>query len=584
MCGIAGILYKKSGMLNTQQVLTQFQKVLKHRGPDDEGIHIDSTFGCAHVRLSIVDISGGKQPMYTDDSKKIGIVYNGEIYNYKELRDTLIQKGCRFKTTSDTEVVLRLYETFGKDSFEMLNGMFAFCIWDNHADAIYLVRDHMGIKPLYIYEDNNVLIFSSEIKAILSVPNIDLSLDVYGFQDYLMFRYMHAPCTLFKNIYRLTAGTYIEFKDMRAAAHVYWDVVYNPDETTTIENFKEEILYTLDTIIQSQLMGEVPIGMLLSGGVDSSIISYFIHKNNSNLKTFNIGYPEVNEFEFSREVANQLRLDHIEVVTTPDSFVKDFHKIAMNLDEPLADPASFPLFVLCEELKKHVTVVLSGEGGDELFAGYPQYGRTMKTQGEDKWKFALFLSNSHYYLNSHKFMLDTSHVMQAQEKYKEYFDRNGVLNGMMAYDLKTWVPEDLMMKTDKIMMAHSLEGRFPFLDKRIIELAHRIPEKYKFNGVTTKWILKEAIKGKIPEKIINRPKMGFTVPVATMLERMKPIILETYYVAKSTELRNVLNIEELLNNAVRYYSKDATISSTNVWTHFILLYWFTRVFPEFKRL
>lgn len=584
MCGIAGIISKKSELTNVAQILTHFQKVLKHRGPNDEGTHIDSNFGCAHVRLSIVDISGGKQPMYTDDSKKIGIVYNGEIYNYKELRETLVQKGYRFKTTSDTEVVLRLYEAFGKDSFEMLNGMFAFCIWDNHTDAIYLVRDHMGIKPLYVYEDNNVLIFSSELKAILGVPNIDLTLDVYGFQDYLMFRYIHAPCTLFKNIYRLTAGTYIEFKKMRASSYVYWDVAYNPDETTTVENFKEEILYTLDTIIQSQLMGEVPIGMLLSGGVDSSIISYFIHKNNANLKTFNIGYPEVNEFEFSREVSTQLGLDHIEVVTTPDLFVKDFHRIAMHLDEPLADPASFPLYILCEELKKHVTVVLSGEGGDELFAGYPQYGRTMKTQGEAKWKFALFLSNSQYYLNSQKFILDTTHVMQSQEKYKEYFDRNSVLNGMMAFDLKTWVPEDLMMKTDKIMMAHSLEGRFPFLDKRIIELAHRIPERYKLNGNTTKWILKEAIKGKIPEKIINRQKMGFTVPVSIMLERMKPIILETYYTARSTELRNMLNLEEMTQTAIRYYAKDTTISSTSVWTHFILLYWFTRVLPEFKRL
>jgi asparagine synthase (glutamine-hydrolysing) len=522
--------------------------------------------------------------MYTDESKKIGIVYNGEIYNYKELRDTLIQKGCHFNTTSDTEVVLRLYEIFGKCSFEMLNGMFAFCIWDTQTDAIYLVRDHMGIKPLYVYEDNNVLIFSSELKAILSIPNIDLSLDVYGFQDYLMFRYMHTPSTLFKNIYRLEAGTYIEFKNMRASSHVYWDVSYNPDERTTVEYFKEEILYTLDTVIKSQLMGEVPIGMLLSGGVDSSIISYFIHKNNANLKTFNIGYPEVNEFEFSREVSNQLGLDHIEVVTTSDLFVKDFHKIAMHLDEPIADPACFPLFVLCEELKKYVTVVLSGEGGDELFAGYPQYVKTMRAQGEDKWKFAVFLSNSQYYLNSHKFILDTTHTMQSQEKYKGYFDRNSVLNGMMAYDLKTWVPEDLMMKTDKIMMAHSLEGRFPFLDKRMIELAHRIPERYKLNGITTKWILKEAIKGKIPEKIINRPKMGFTVPVSTMLAQMKPIILETYYGARTTELRDVLDLEAMLDNVLKYYAQIQTISPMQVWTNFILLYWFTRVFPEFKRL
>ena len=583
MCGIAGIISKKGGVLNTKQILTNFQKVLKHRGPDDEGIHIDTTFGCAHVRLSIVDISGGKQPMYTDDSKKMGIVYNGEIYNYKELRDTLIQKGYRFKTTSDTEVVLRLYEAFGKDSFKMLNGMFAFCIWDCYKNITYLVRDHMGIKPLYIYEDNDTLIFSSELKAILSVPNIDLTLDVRGFQDYLMFRYIHAPYTLFKNIYRLAAGMYVEFKETHSTVRTYWDVSYNPTESASIETIKDEILHVLDEVIKSQLMGEVPIGVLLSGGIDSSIISYFIRKNNANLKTFNIGYPEVNEFEFSREVSKSLGLDHIEVLTTPDAFIKDFHKIAMHLDEPLADPACFPLFVLCEELKKHVTVVLSGEGGDELFAGYPQYSKTLKSQGNQKWMFSTFMSNSFYYLNSSNF-IKKDYNFELTQRHRRYFDKCGALNGMMAYDLKTWVPEDLMMKTDKIMMAHSLEGRFPFLDKRVIELAHRIPERYKLNGETTKWILKESVRGKIPEKIINRPKMGFTVPIQTMLERMQPIILETFYEASSSPLRDILDMEEMVSHAIKYYAKNKFIPPMQVWTNFILLYWFIRIFPEFKRL
>jgi asparagine synthase (glutamine-hydrolysing) len=583
MCGIAGILSKKSELPDIQQRLSHFQKILKHRGPNDEGIHIDSTFGCAHVRLSIVDIAGGQQPMYTNDSKKTGIVYNGEIYNYKELRYLLIQKGYKFTTESDTEVVLKLYEAFGVDSFEMLNGMFAFCIWDNTINSIYLVRDPMGIKPLYIYEDNDVLIFSSELKAILSVPNVNLSFDIQGFQDYLLFRYNHAPHTLFKNIYRLSAGDYIEFKNMRASLHKYWNVSYNPDNTASVEDFKEEILYTLDFVIKSQLMGEVPIGTLLSGGIDSSIISYFIYKNKANLKTFNIGYPEVNEFEFSREIAQKFELDHIEVLTTPDTFIRDFHKIALHLDEPLADPACFPLYVLCEELKKHVTVVLSGEGGDELFAGYPQYDKTIKTPGNSKWKFSSFLANSHYYLNFSTFLKEKGDF-EATQRYQEYFEKNGPLNGMMAYDLKTWVPEDLMMKTDKIMMAHSIEGRFPFLDKRIIELAHRIPEQYKLNGNITKWILKEAIKGKIPEKIINRPKMGFTVPVATMLERMKPIILETFYEASSSSLRDILDIEEMISHATKYYAKNKLIPPMQVWTNFILLYWFIRIFPEFKRL
>ena len=583
MCGIAGIVSKKSELVQTEQLLKKFNRILKHRGPNDEGTWIEPWLGCAHVRLSIVDISGGKQPMYANDDKKIGIVYNGEIYNYKELKDTLTRRGCHFRTNSDTEVVLKLYEAFGKDSFAMLNGMFAFCIWDYHKNTTYLVRDHMGIKPLYVYEDNDVIIFASELKAILSVPGINLNLDIRGFQDYLMFRYIHAPYTLFKNISRLTAGTYMEIKSMRASLHTYWDVSYTPDNVTSIASFKEEILYTLDSVVQSQLMGEVPIGTLLSGGVDSSIIAYFIHKNKANLKTFNIGYPEVNEFEFSREVAKSLNLDHIEILTTPDLFIKDFHKIAMHLDEPLADPACFPLYVLCEELKKHVTVVLSGEGGDELFAGYPQYSKTLKSQGNQKWMFSTFMSNSFYYLNSSNF-IKKDYNFELTQRHRRYFDKCGALNGMMAYDLKTWVPEDLMMKTDKIMMAHSLEGRFPFLDKRVIELAHRIPERYKLNGETTKWILKESVRGKIPEKIINRPKMGFTVPIQTMLERMQPIILETFYEASSSPLRDILDMEEMVSHAIKYYAKNKFIPPMQVWTNFILLYWFIRIFPEFKRL
>ena len=582
MCGIAGIISKKSDMSDSRHLLEKFQKILKHRGPDDTGIWHEPLFCCAHVRLSIVDIAGGQQPMYNNADKGIGIVYNGEVYNYKKLKYTLIQKGYVFNTNSDTEVVLKLYEEFGTDSFEMLNGMFAFCIWDHRTNTTYLVRDHMGIKPLYIYEDNDILIFSSELKAILSVPNIDLSLDIRGFQDYLTFRYMLAPHTLFKKISRLAAGTYLEFKEMKSSLHKYWDISYNPDETATIGSFKEEILSVLNDVIVSQLMGEVPIGVLLSGGLDSSTISYFIHKNKANLKTFNIGYPEVNEFEFSREIAKNFGLDHIEVLTTPDSFIKDFHKIAMHLDEPLADPACFPLYVLCEELKKHVTVVLSGEGGDELFAGYPQYEKTMKQTGDTQLLFSSFLLHSYYYQNSFMFIKDKSDYSPYQ-RYQEYFEGNGRLNGMMAYDLKTWVPEDLMMKTDKIMMAHSLEGRFPFLDKRIIELAHRIPERYKLNGNITKWILKDAVWDKIPKKIVSRPKMGFTVPVETMIEKMKPIILETYYKARSTELNNILNVDVMIDLATAYYEKKRQIPAMQLWTNFILLYWFMNIFPEFKR-
>ena len=471
MCGIAGIISKKNELSDMNQILTHFKKVIKHRGPNDEGMHIEPLMGCTQVRLSIVDIAGGKQPMYSAN-KKIGIVYNGEVYNYKELRYGLMNRGYSFQTDCDTEVILKLYEEYGTDSFKMLNGMFAFFIWDNFKEVKYLVRDHMGIKPLYIYEDNDIFIFSSEIKIILCSPKVDLCLDTRGFQDYLMFRYTHAPFTLFKNISRLSAGTYIEFKENTPSIYTYWDVEYNPIESYSISTLTDDICNTLDNIIKSQLMGEVPIGALLSGGIDSSIIAYFLRHNNAKLKTFNIGYPEINEFEFSREVAKKFELDHIEILTTPELFIKDFHRIAMHLDEPIADPACFPLFVLCEELKKHVTVILSGEGGDELFAGYPQYGKTVRATGDSKWKFSTFLSSSSYYLNFDLFIKEKSDVTLTQ-RYRDYFDKNGLLNGMMAYDLKTWVPEDLMMKTDKIMIGlkENFTGTIDFIDSAKDRLA-----------------------------------------------------------------------------------------------------------------
>jgi len=580
MCGIAGIISKRKELKNTEQLLSKFRKILKHRGPNEEGQWIEDWLGCTHVRLSIVDIAKGQQPMFESENKKIGIVYNGEIYNYKELKHELLQKGYSFKTDCDTEVIIKAYEAWGVDSFNKLNGMFAYCLWDYKTNITYLVRDYIGMKPLYIYEDDEILAFSSEIKALTTLPNVNLDIDPLGVQDYLMFRYTHAPHTIFKKIYRLEAGTYIQFKKMKATKFRYWDIVYNPSLTKiNIERIKEEILDTLNKIVKSQLMGEVPIGVLLSGGIDSSIIAYLIHKNNANLTTFNIGYPEANEFEYSREIANKFGLKHIELTTTIDDLISDIDKIICFLDEPIADPACFPLYRLCEELKRHVTVVLSGEGGDELFAGYPQYVSTLNSNINCLESFNVFMKQSYYYLNYSNFMRNHNKLANVF-RHKKYFDENCLLNGMLCYDLKTWVPEDLMMKADKIMMAHSLEGRFPFLDKRIIELVHKIPPEYKLNsdGIT-KWILKQTFSPYLPKRIINRPKMGFTVPVELLLEKLKTKIIYLSSNIKNTPLNEILNttsVENIINEYYTYKKHPAM----QIWTVFILLYWFDQIYKE----
>jgi asparagine synthase (glutamine-hydrolysing) len=434
------------------------------------------------------------------------------------------------------------------------------------------------MKPLYIYEDEEVLYFSSEIKAILSLDGVDRSLDQKGFQDYITFRYVHAPNTLFKNIKKLEAGHYVEIKNGTLRKVKYWDIEYNPKLSRSSEaELKTQILDTLDSIIQSQLMGEVPVGVLLSGGLDSSTIAYFIHKNKANLTTFNIGYPEVNEFEYSRFVSEKLGLKHVEVLTTTDEFVNDFDKILLALDEPIGDPACFPLYKLCEELKKHVTVVLSGEGGDEIFCGYPQYLRLVNSGVKNNSSFVDFLKQSQYCVYSRKFFRDEFDA-ELINRYKMYFDDNSLINGMMGYDLKTWVPEDLMMKADKIMMAHSLEGRFPFLDKRIIQLAANIPEAYKMSAGITKRILKEAMTPFLTKTIVNRQKMGFTVPVPVLLTKMRTRVLDTFFSTDTSNfLSNILDMDSVRSIAADYYSRGQG-SPTLVWTMFILLSWFDIVY------
>jgi asparagine synthase (glutamine-hydrolysing) len=576
MCGIAGVV-SKGGPIGPDAYFDYLQGSLRHRGPDGRGAWIEPNFVLAHTRLAIVDRAHGSQPMQSSTNKNIGIVYNGEIYNYTELRDNLLNVGCKFDTESDTEVVLKMYETYGTDSFEQLNGMFAFCIWDNSKKSLYLARDHAGMKPLYVYEDANMIVFSSEIRTILSMGGVDRSLDCLGFQDYLTFRYVRAPLTLFKNIKRLESGHYLEIHDGKIHKSKYHDLSYNYSiNSADCSVLQEQVISTLDEVVGSHLMGEVPVGVLLSGGLDSSTIAYLVSKKNANLTTFNIGYPEVNEFQYLRFVANRFGLKHIEITTTTDEFITDFDTVLCSLDEPIGDPACFPLYELCKELKKHVTVVLSGEGGDETFCGYPQYMRMLLRGQRNPSSFVEFLKQSYYYLNSDQFLAHESDNGYL-DRYKSYFDDNSLTNGMMAYDLKTWVPEDLMMKADKIMMAHSLEGRFPFLDKRVMNLAHNIPEHYKIDQHTTKFILKKAMTPYLSEGIVNRQKMGFTVPVDILLTKMKNRVMDTFF---STNVENflsdVLNIGRIRQMAADYYSR-ASHPAMQVWTMFILLSWFDEV-------
>jgi asparagine synthase (glutamine-hydrolysing) len=577
MCGIAGTIRYKTIPESIEHTLDIMQQSIRHRGPDGAGRHTDRSRGFLNVRLAIVDREGGSQPIYNQE-KNVGIVYNGEVYNFPELRKELSESGATFTTTTDTEVILQAYLHFGTESFKRLNGMFAFCLWDERSGETFIVRDQIGIKPLYIYQDSNQLLFASEIKAILAIQGLDLDLDQRGISDYLTFRYTQAPFTCFKNISRLEAGNYLRIKDNKGARFCFWDLEYKDNSTElkdySVTDLKARTKELLLNAVRSQLMGEVPIGVLLSGGVDSSVIAWCIHTLGADLTTYNIGFPELNEFEFSREVAKAYNLKHVEICTSPEELLNDFDTVLAALDEPIADPACFPLYQLCKELKKSVTVVLSGEGGDELFGGYPQYARLLQSKNiipEDQ--FLEFLDFSYYFRDTSAYFNDkyrTPHFL----RWRKYFLENESLNRMLAYDMRTWMPENLMMKADKILMKHSLEGRFPFLDQELFAFTTKLPCSLKISpDQVTKWILKEAFADVLPKMITQRPKMGFSVPVDSLLLSMRERVMALPGSFKNHKLSEILDLKAIENTFTNHFNNN-TPAPLLVWTITIFLSWF----------
>lgn len=575
MCGIAGLISKNDSRFDANNVLDRFHKSIGHRGPNHFGPHIGQNYAVVNVRLAIVDVAHGNQPMYSPQ-KEWGIVYNGEIYNHNEMREELQKKGYVFHTQSDTEVVLNMFLEYGEEAFSRFNGMFGICLFRTDGTEFILVRDGFGIKPLYLYEDGEKYYFSSEIKGILAQPSVDRALSAEGIQDYAFFRYVVSPLTVFKKIKAIEPGTYVRIKHGVASTWRFFDICYSDKyRDISFNDAKEQVDELMQRAVKSQLMGEVPVGVLLSGGIDSSAIAHYVAKNGANLTTYNIGFPEVNEFEFSRAVAKKFGLKYVEVETTADELIRDFDRVVTAIDHPMADPACFPLYELCKELKKDVIVVLSGEGGDEQFGGYNQYREMLRSQSPFDQRYSEFLGKSYYFPENIPLLRNHRAIPPRIHKSMKYFDENTPLNAMLAFDLRTWMPDNLMMKADKILMAHSLEGRFPFLDKDLFSFVSGLPEEFKIkNGDITKYILKEITMPHLPTNVVKRPKMGFTVPVNIMLERLKPKVLEALASAYTTELADTLDLVQIENIVNLYYKRSLKGQDLRIWTWFILFRWF----------
>lgn len=538
-----------------------------HRGPDDEGYYFDNKMALGMRRLSIIDLATGHQPMPNED-KSVWVILNGEIYNFPELREELIQKGHTFRTKSDTEVIVHLYEEEGENFLSRLNGMFAIALWDKKANTLYLARDRLGIKPLHYWQSDNALVFSSEIKSILQA-NYPRELDFDGMSRFFTFEYIPAPQTIFKGIKKLLPGHMMVLSGTKIQVKSYWDVTQanETDSASDEKTIMEEIYQRLKESVKKRLISDVPLGVFLSGGMDSSSITALMSEvADSKIKTFSIGFKEetFNELGYAKVVADRFQTDHQEFVVESNLVRELVPKLIEYMDEPLADASIIPTYIISNLARKYVTVALAGEGGDELFAGYDTYKayqvarfyrkvpklirnglvknivRMLPASGKRlsfEFKAKKFISGIDYPPEVSNFIWWGAYGPAEKEKLfaadihekfgKDLFapiffhldncSAEDTVNRLGYLDLKLYLQDDLLVKTDRMSMANSLEIRVPFLDHTFVEYARTIPSSLKLKGLTTKHILKKAMAPYLPPEILTRKKIGFDIPLGVWI-------------------------------------------------------------------
>ena len=622
MCGICGIIARGKDALVNGDIIHKMLRTMEHRGPDDSGAMIRNGVALGHNRLSIIDIATGHQPIYNEDNTKC-IIFNGEIYNFKDLREELLAKGHIFSTKSDTEVILHLYEEKGLDCVNYLRGMFAFAIWDETNRTLYLARDRLGIKPLYYFVDNKNLFFSSEIKALLQSGLIERKINLHSIDQYLALNYTIGPDTMIRGIKKLMPAHYLHFKDGVATMTRYWD--FDKIETTN-EPF-DQCLLKMESLIEEsikiRLMSEVPLGAFLSGGVDSSVtVGVMTKLTGKPVKTFTVGYEDaddVSELKYASIVANHFKTEHHEFILKPKRFMDIVSKVIWHLDEPVAEMATIPLLLLSELAKQHVTVMLSGEGADEIFAGYsiyrymnsiekyqrlPEFLRTaflnpisgllLKNRKEGKYQDWLslplerrYLGNGSYFTHKMRTRLYTEDLKNSINQDSLYGLINSYYNkvkhrdavGKMLYlDTSTWLPEDLLIKADKMTMAASLELRVPFLDHKLVEFAATLPTRMKISMFQSKLIFKKYAEKILPKTIVYRKKRGFPVPITQWLrgdlyDISRDILLDSRSINRG--FFNTSYIKQLLE---QHYSNYEDYSK-HIWNLLILEMWM-RIFID----
>jgi asparagine synthase (glutamine-hydrolysing) len=590
MCGINGIAFSpKSRRQVDESRLIAMRDILHHRGPDDAGAFIDGNIGLAMRRLAIVDVTHGAQPMTNGGCT---IVYNGEIYNHAECRPDLIARGHEFSTQSDTETILHLYQVYGRECVEHLRGMFACAIWDKHQNELFIARDRFGVKPLYyVHNDDGSLYFASEIKSLVQAGAVKPEINFNALPDQFGNHGTSGDETLFAGVKRLLPGHTLVWKDAKIDIREYWDLEFEPKhEPRSDADYVAEWRELFEESVRLRLMSDVPLGMFLSGGIDSSAIAAVMARMvDGPIKTFSVGFAEreANEMEYARLVARKFNTDHHDITITPDQFFEALPKLVWHEDEPLGFVASVPLYFVSKLAQEHVKVVLTGEGSDEMMAGYGRYQKALSLLSYGEKYEAMtpaflrdavrggvatlpssmtrklsrtFLSRetdieSLFFDNFAVFprtMQEKLFARETRERFEsanpfvlqnlllEGSDAEDVLDKLLYADTKTYLHE-LLMKQDQMSMAASVESRVPFLDHKLAEFTARMPREMKLRGGTTKWILREAMKGILPTEILDRPKMGFPVPIGRWFRGEYKHIVDEYVLSDRALCRGVFD-------------------------------------------
>lgn len=609
MCGFAGYITAEGEGTEYKDDLIEMMNSIKHRGPDDEGTHIDDMAGLGFRRLSIIGIENGKQPMYNEDNS-IVVTFNGEIYNYQEIKDELIKKGHIFKTDADTEVLVHGYEEYGIELLQKLRGMYAFAIWNREKKEMLMARDIFGIKPLFYTQTKKDFVFGSEIKSILKFPHVSKVFNPEALESYLSFQYSVLNETFFKGIFRLPPAHYLLWKDGSIEVKRYYSPEFNADDSITFDEAVKKVNDVMKNSIEAHKISDTEVGGFLSGGVDSS---YIVARSNLD-KTFSVGfdYPRCNEIPLAKTLSDYVGVKNKSKLITTEEYFEEFPKIMNHADEPLSDPSCIALYFLCRLASEQVKVVLSGEGSDELFGGYNIYKspialkpmrviprpvrrgvRRVLTKLPVNFKGKNYLIRAgedleeRYIGNAYIFHTDEVYKMLKKpiKKYtpqsitKPIYDRvkdKDEITKMQYLDINTWLWGDILNKADTMSMAHSLEVRVPFLDKEVAKVAFSIPVEHRVDKYETKRYFRKAASEFMPDITAERKKLGFPIPVRNWLREDKyyNMVKETL---TSKEAKEFFNTDYLVKLLDRHYNQKAD-NSRKIWTVYAFLVWYQKHF------